>query len=179
MLLGDGFTALAEGMLEPHADEVGADPCPCLPLLAVLAEWTAVQQTLLLRFGWGGAFADELLESVLDDRVLEPGHPAAVALWGGAVRRPDPDRLVTAGALVLRAAGHLPEADRGPLLAMAAWLRWALGGGTAADSLMSAALDVSPRERLALALRSLIDAGVLPEWVFSADPLADPLRALA
>jgi hypothetical protein len=156
---------LIEGALTPHDDD-GA-PCPCLAALAAFADVPDLAEHLLLSIGWGPAFGERVRAARLehDDDLL-----AEAALVGGEVERPSVARI-EAGIRAVRAALALLEPrDRAPLAACAAWLHWALGRGSLASGFVDLALDVDPRQPLALLLAAKLRRGELPEWAFRAEP---------
>ena len=88
------------------------------------------------------------------------------AVFLGSGPAPDPDRLRLALAAVRQAAAAAPRrARRGPLTA-AAWLSWALGRSTHAAHYLDCVRAIDPQYGLAALLRTMVDAGVLPEWAF-------------
>lgn len=94
-----------------------------------------------------------------------PQSPLILAGEGG---RPDATRLQRASALTRYLAATTTDArERAALLATAAWIAWALGAGTAADDLATAALAADDHG-LATIVQQLARQGVLPEWSFPA-----------
>ena len=79
---------------------------------------------------------------------------------------PDPDRLRVALTVVRNAAARAPRASRPAPLTAAAWLSWALGRSTHAAEYLQRATEIDSTYSLALLLRTMIDAAVLPEWTF-------------
>lgn len=79
---------------------------------------------------------------------------------------PDADRLQVALTVVRNAAARAPRASRPAPLTVAAWLSWALGRSTHAAHCLQLATEIDPTYSLALLLRTMIDAAILPEWTF-------------
>lgn len=85
---------------------------------------------------------------------------------------PDPDRLRVALTVVRNAAARAPRASRPAPLTAAAWLSWALGRSTHAAHYLRRATEIDSTYSLALLLRTMIDAAILPEWTFRRDEIA-------
>lgn len=79
---------------------------------------------------------------------------------------PDVERLRTALQLVRDAAARAPKAARPGPLTLAAWISWALGRATHAQRYLDMVTAIAPEYSLARLLCTLMDAAVLPEWVF-------------
>ncbi|WP_300266834.1 DUF4192 family protein [Microbacterium sp.] len=99
-----------------------------------------------------------------DAGVAVPADIGEVFVGRGA--RPDPDRLRLALTLVRNVAARAPRASRPAALTAAAWLSWALGRSTHAAHYLTQALEIDPAHSMASLLHSMIDAALLPEWVF-------------
>jgi hypothetical protein len=93
-----------------------------------------------------------------------PAH-LAMRMWGEG-ERPDPDRLENALALVRQVAALAPRAARPGALSMCAWLSWALGRSTHAETYARAACEIEPEHGLSEIVRSFVHAGHLPDWAF-------------
>ncbi len=119
--------------------------------------------------GWSGHIrdADEALQAQLRWEHGEeyPAH-LAMRMWGDG-SRPDPARLESALALVRALAARTPARERAGLLAMCAWLSWALGRSTHAAHYAGLARDLEPEHGLAEIVLSFVGAGHRPEWAFA------------
>lgn len=93
-----------------------------------------------------------------------PGDLGDVFLGRGP--HPDPDRLRVALTVVRNAAARAPRASRPAPLTAAAWLSWALGRSTHAAHYLRLATEIEPSYSLALLLRTMVNAAILPEWTF-------------
>lgn len=96
--------------------------------------------------------------------------PAEIAgiMWGQA-ERPDPARLeraLDAALLVLVSSGH--DGERAGAASYAAWMAWALGRSTHALEYAQRALEIEPEHGLGQIVRTMVDAGHLPNWAYSA-----------
>ncbi len=94
-------------------------------------------------------------------------YPADLAsvMWGEGVT-PDPDRLQRALRLTLHIAARTARRHRAGLLAVSAWLSWALGRSTHADRFAEMALEIDEAHGLADIVRSFVAATHLPDWAF-------------
>lgn len=99
-----------------------------------------------------------------DEGVPVPADIGEVFVGRGA--RPDPDRLRLALTLVRNVAARAPRTSRPAPLTAAAWLSWALGRSTHTAHYLTQALTIDPAYSMASLLQSMIDAALLPEWVF-------------
>lgn len=94
-------------------------------------------------------------------------YPADLAAWmWGEGPRPDADRLLTALGCCRRAASLAPPAHRAGPLAACAWLSWALGRLTHAESYARRACEDEARHGLATIVLTFVAAGHLPDWAF-------------
>ena len=64
-------------------------------------------------------------------------------------------------------AAYADDEHRPNLLAAAAWLSWALGRSTHADAYARRVLAIDSEHGLSQIVRTLVDAGHLPEFAFS------------
>lgn len=117
---------------------------------------------------WSGNLSegDEALDAQLRWEAGEE-YPAdlAMRMWGEG-ERPDVARLEAALELVRAVAAVAPRASRPGPLAMCAWLSWALGRSTHADSYAERACEIEPEHGLSEIVRSFVQAGHLPDWAF-------------
>jgi len=117
------------------------------------------------------AFGIEVGERALEEnaRYLEGGDvfglSVAPLMWGDGPR-PDVARVTRAIPLLKCTAARAPRSMRPPLLCMLAWLNWALGRSSLASRFLTVTEQIDPEYGLAEVLRSMLDAGHLPEWAF-------------
>jgi hypothetical protein len=171
---------LVEGMLEPHDDEGDSGPCPCRALLLALAERQGLENLVLLQLAWGRALGQEMWTAVNAPTGRRRSLDRLVAaIGGGRFRRPDPDRIERAIAVLQETAAYVPVANRAPLDGMLAWLLWARGGSSAAGSYALRALERHPGRDVPSLVLAKVQRGELPEWAFSRDGVRrDPYAAL-
>ncbi|MCY7325764.1 MAG: DUF4192 domain-containing protein, partial [Microbacteriaceae bacterium] len=91
---------------------------------------------------------------------------AAPLMWGDGPR-PDVPRVLTAIDLVKALAARAPRSMRPPLLCQLAWFNWALGKSSLAGRFVGEAERIDAGYGLAELLRSMLEAGHLPEWAFA------------
>lgn len=84
----------------------------------------------------------------------------------GVGPRPDAGRLTLALDRVRRLAAVADGEHRVAALASAAWLAWALGGGTHADAYARQALRIDPEHGLSGIVLRFAQIGRLPDWAF-------------
>jgi hypothetical protein len=109
---------------------------------------------------------DEALEAQLrweDDDDYPPD--VARRMWGEGVR-PDPDRLIAALDACRTAASVAPDEALPGVLSACAWLSWALGRLTHAESYARRACTIEPEHGLSTIVLTFIAAGHLPDWAF-------------
>lgn len=163
LCLLDDLPALFEEALMWDADALS--PYEAAALVWCLAR-PALRDVALV--GWCGGLdaGDDALDAQLRWESGEE-YPTRLAMqmWGEG-ERPDPDRLEHALALVRRAAAAAPASHRAGALATAAWLSWALGRSTHAESYAVRACESEPEHGLAEIVRSFVAAGHLPDWAF-------------
>ena len=103
-------------------------------------------------------------------------YPAdlGMRMWGEGPT-PDRERLARALELARNAAASAPESLRPGPLAMCAWLSWALGRSTHAESFARRACELEPEHGLGEIVRSFVAVGHLPDWAFRPEtPGAEP-----
>ncbi|MCR2764941.1 DUF4192 domain-containing protein [Microbacterium sp. zg.B48] len=151
-------------------ESLGWDPGCLAPFQAAALVWClgrpALRDIALVQWSGGMAAGDEALDAQLRWEAGEeyPAH-LAMQMWGEG-ERPDPDRLEAALALSRRIAAAAPRAERPGPLATCAWLAWALGRSTHAESYAARACRIEPEHGLAEIVRSFVYAGHLPDWAF-------------
>jgi len=91
---------------------------------------------------------------------------AAPLMWGDGPR-PDVPRVCAAIALVKAVAARAPRSMRPPLLCQLAWFNWALGKSSLAGRFVDEAERIDAAYGFAELLRSMLEAGHLPEWAFA------------
>lgn len=151
-------------------DALGWQVDDLAPFDAAALAWCLARPSLrdVALVQWSGTFDDG--DTALDGQLRwESGeeYPAhlAMRMWGEG-DRPDPDRLVHALALTRQIAALAPRASRPGALSMCAWLSWALGLSTHAESYARAACAIEPEHGLSEIVRSFVHAGHLPDWAF-------------
>lgn len=120
-----------------------------------------------------GETMDELVARELAEAAetgVEVGLGAHVGdLLGGRTSLvPDRPRLGRALRVAERLVALAPPDLTAPALTVLAWNLWALGRGSAAGRTLERALDVDPEYGLALLLLTMLNAGMLPEWIYAA-----------
>lgn len=88
-------------------------------------------------------------------------------LLGRTERIPDRERLVAAIQMLRILVAHAPDDLRPAPLTMLGWCLWALGAVSSAGAMLDRALLLDPAYRMAALLRTWIDAGSLPDWLFA------------
>jgi hypothetical protein len=103
--------------------------------------------------------------------VDDPGlrHALSRVLLGETEEQPDPGRVERGLDLLKRAAASATGRPRAGLLCMCAWLAWSIGRGSAAWTLLEAALAADERHGMSLLLARHFARGTLPEWAFHRD----------
>jgi len=118
------------------------------------------------------AFGLEVGELALDENQRyfageDPAEFLAAPLMWGDGPRPDVPRVRAAIALVKALAARAPRSMRPPLLCQLAWFNWALGKSSLAGRFVGEAERIDANYGLAELLRSMLEAGYLPEWAFA------------
>lgn len=119
-----------------------------------------------------GETMDELVARELAEAAetgVEVGLGAHVGdLLGGRTSLiPDRPRLGRALRVAERLVALAPHHLTAPALTVYAWNLWALGRGSAAGRTLERALDADPDYGLALLLLTMLNAGMLPEWIYA------------
>jgi hypothetical protein len=159
-------------------DSLDWDPAGLSPFDAATLLWCLGRPSLrdiaLAQWCRGFSAGDEALDAQLRWESGEeyPAH-LAMQMWGEG-ERPDAVRLATALALVRRLAAAAPHGSQTGPLAVAAWISWALGRSTHAESYAAAARVIDPDHGLSEIVLSFVAAGHLPDWAF-ARPSRAPL----
>lgn len=136
-------------------------------LLSGMLNRPATRDIALVQWAHGFAAGESALAAQVgwENGADYPAHLARV-MWGEGPR-PDAKRLDAALTACRYAAALSPEeAQVGPLAA-AAWLSWALGRSTHADTYARRALAIDGEHGLSQIVRTFVDAGHLPEFAFS------------
>ncbi|GAB3385673.1 hypothetical protein GCM10027568_03100 [Humibacter soli] len=129
----------------------------------------------LFTWGWGSPVGRRALR--FEERHLQ-GKPhdddqIALALAGkGGLTRPSERGVQRAIRLLREVAAKVTGADGAPVLSSLAWLNWALGRGSVAAEYVDQARTADPDYPFAELIETMLDAGMLPEWVFL-EPRAD------
>lgn len=100
--------------------------------------------------------------------------PEGALRLAGEGPRPDVDRVRRARALASAVARVAPDELTALAHTVAGWLAWALGSASAAAADIATARRADPSYGLAQLMTQLLDAGILPGWVF--DPRGMTLR---
>jgi len=159
----DDLPSLFEGAL-------GWDPAALAPMRAAVIAWClarpALRDVAIVQWASDLGGGDTALEA---QRRWEDGeeYPAdlAAVMWGEG-ERPDPERLERALELARQVAAVTPKPQRAGVLAVCAWLSWALGRSTHADRYAARAQRIEPDHGLSDIVRSFVQAGYLPDWAF-------------
>ncbi|MEZ3160309.1 DUF4192 family protein [Microbacterium sp. BWT-B31] len=163
----DDFPSLYESMLS--WDPAALTPYECAAALWCL-ERPALRDVALIGWTVGPDAADRAFAAQLRWDLGE-AYPMDLArvLWGEAPT-PDASRLDSALRVARAvAAAAPPEHSAGPL-SVCAWLSWALGRSTHAESYAARAYDAEPGHTLAEIVLSMVAAGHLPDWTFRRRP---------
>ncbi|MBB3157173.1 hypothetical protein FHS07_000857 [Microbacterium proteolyticum] len=134
--------------------------------LAFCLERPALRDVALMQWTGDLATGDAVFRAQTAFRGGEPmPEDLARPLWGEGAK-PDPARL-RAGLELCRRVASLVGPERRPgALAACAWLAWASGRSTHAAFYADAALAIDGTHGLSEIMRTMLDAGRLPEWVF-------------
>lgn len=129
----------------------------------------------LFTWGWGSRFGRRALRFEERHRQGQPPDDAQIALGlagKGGLPRPSEHGVQRAIRLLRQVAATVTGADGAPMLASLAWLNWALGRGSVAAEYVDQARTADPDYPFAELIETMLDAGMLPEWVFL-EPRAD------
>lgn len=147
------------------------DLAPLTPMRAALLGWVfgrpSLRDIALVQWASDAAGGEEALHAQLrwEDGEEYPADLASV-MWGEGGRRPDPQRLDAALTLVRHVAARTARRRRAGVLAVCAWLSWALGRSTHADRYARDALEIDADHGLADIVRSFVASAHLPDWAF-------------
>ncbi len=129
----------------------------------------ALRDVALVQWARSIDHGDAALAAQLSFRELGTQVPEDVGgTMIGRGPRPDADRLGVALTLVRRTIALAPRPARGGPLAAAAWLSWATGRSTHAAHYLELLDGIDPELSFGQLLRAVVDAGMLPDWVFRA-----------
>ena len=101
------------------------------------------------------------------DLGFDRGFDLGDMLLGRTERVPDRARLGAAIRMLRALVAHAPDELRPGPLTMLGWCLWAVGSSAAAGAMLDRALAIAPDYRMAALLRTWIDSGAHPEWLFS------------
>ncbi len=159
----EDIPAFLESLIESPENPTPADTAALLWCL----NRPVLRDVALIHWARGAEQGRRALDAQLDLHATDaPAVDGAGALLLGIGPRPDPDRLRLALVVLRAVAARAPEPARDGVLALAAWMSWALGRTTHAFRYLELLRPQEPEHRLGRILRQLIDAAVLPEWVF-------------
>lgn len=88
-------------------------------------------------------------------------------LLGRTDRIPDRERLGAAIRMLRAVVAHAPDELRPGPLTLLGWCLWAIGSVAAAAAMLDRAMKLAPEYRMAALLRTWVNAGALPDWLFS------------
>jgi hypothetical protein len=136
-------------------------------MLIHVAQSPALRDVLLMQW----AFDRDTGDRVLDDAGrftagADAGTLETSSLMLGEGRRPDPERIESALAIVKALAARAPRAQRPPLFCILAWLNWALGRSSVAGRFVDQSIAIDPRYGFGEILQAMLSRGMLPEWAF-------------
>lgn len=160
-----------DNVVELFDELLGWEPSALSPFDAAVVAWCLSRASLrdIAIVQWAGGRVDG--EHALDAQLRWEGgelYPADLAerMWGEG-GPPTMSRVRSALAVVRRVAALVPQCERPGPLATCAWLSWALGRSTHAESYAKRALAIEPDHGLAEIVRSFVRVGHLPGWAFS------------
>ena len=90
-------------------------------------------------------------------------------LVGDTPTIPDPDRLHRGALLLGRAVVHCGLPERSWAMCALAWVRWAVGIASAADTLVREAARIDPTNSLAPVYAAVLHS-TYPAWIFDRRP---------
>lgn len=157
-----------------YEDALSWTPVDLTPMRVALLAWClsrpAIRDVALVQWASDIGGGDLALEA---QRRWEDGelYPTDLAsrMWGEGPR-PDAERLDAALRLSREVAALTPSRQRPGILAMCAWLSWALGRSTHADRYARQALRIEPAHGLSDIVQSFVQAGHMPDWAFRPKP---------
>ena len=166
-------TALLLDDLPSFLEEVLDSPEALSPFATAALVWIlnrpALRDVALVQWASSIDRGDQALAAQLGHGLSGSAVPPDIAgILIGHGPRPDCDRLGVALALVRRTITLAPRLVRGGPLAAAAWLSWAIGRSTHAAQYLDQAQAMDPELTFAQLLRTVVDAGMLPDWSFRA-----------
>ncbi|MGW6007151.1 DUF4192 domain-containing protein [Oerskovia enterophila] len=156
----------AVAVVDRHPGGEAALPPALLGRLEAALESIPVRDAVLLSFAAGTEDVARLTATAVPGPQVEAGTASAIAaMVDPAVGLPpDPDVARRARAVLEAVVGAGRTRRQAPALTLLALLAWWEGdGGLAADRL-GRALDADPAYRLALLVRSALEAGLAPGW---------------
>lgn len=155
--------ALFEYSVERPIDQVDTTR---IAALAFCLERPALRDVALMQWTGDLATGDAVFRAQTAFRGGEPvPEDLARPMWGEGAH-PDPARL-RAGLELCRHVASVVAPERRPgALAACAWLAWASGRSTHATFYADEALAIDGTHGLSGIMRTMLDAGRLPEWVF-------------
>jgi hypothetical protein len=159
----DDLTGMFEEALV--APPAGRDAYDSAALIWCLAR-PSLRDVALVQWSGDAAQGDEALDAQLrwESGADYPSH-LAMRMWGEG-DGPDVARLECALEVARHAASVAPRAWQPGCLAMCAWLSWALGRSTHAETYATRALEIEPEHGLSEIVLSFVRAGHLPDWAF-------------
>ena len=138
------------------------------PLLVHLITSPSMRDHCMLQWASSERMGDLLFEWAMAGPV--GSYPELDKHLGGLMMgdgpRPDPQRIETGIALLLKIVPLLVGADRLAPLCMLTWLNWALGRGSIAGIYLNEAMTIDNTYGMVEVLAMILQNGVLPEWAF-------------
>lgn len=137
-----------------------------LAALAFCLERPALRDVALMQWTGDLATGDAVLHAQTAFRGGQSvPEDLARPMWGEGAQ-PDPARLRAGLDLCRRVASLVAPVRRPGALSACAWLAWASGRSTHAAAYADAALAIDGAHGLSDIMRTMTEAGRLPEWVF-------------
>jgi hypothetical protein len=114
-----------------------------------------------------GESMDAIVEAEMAAGESGAGVDLSNMLLGRTDRIPDRERLGAAIRMLRAVVAHAPDELRPGPLTMLGWCLWAIGSAAAAGAMLDRAVKLAPEYRMAALLRTWVDAGTLPDWLFN------------
>lgn len=120
---------------------------------------------LRVQAGEGGSMDQVVLREVSAGRASLDDEFASLLMGRGHVR-PDLQRTDRMIELLRRVIPLAPEPHQPGLLCIVAYLLWARGLSSAAATFIAMALQINPDYGMAQIMHTMLDHGMVPEWLF-------------
>jgi hypothetical protein len=163
MIRHDTIVGWFEDVLAKEPADV--DPVE-LATLGLVFERPALRDVLLISIVDGKDGGDLALDAQLAwEEGVEYPRELAMRMWGEG-DRPSPARIERMIRLLKWLSATLEHSHAG-VLALLAWMEWALGKSSVAEVHTKMALAIDPEHGLSEIVQSFITAGHLPAWAFA------------